>query len=210
MEENFITDSKGRRSRTSSRAERMDLKAIVSSRRCCREFTSQAVLNEQLDRMLDMTRYAPTAGGLQSFDVVVVHREQRIASLADACKQPFVKGANVVLVFCANNDRAAKYGEKGPNYAVQDTTLAACYAMLAAEDEGLSTVWVGAFDPKEVANIIGAPSGVIPEVIMPVGFPTEAEEARKTGPGHRTKDLDELVHDEQYGERILHHEPLAH
>ena len=40
--------------------------------------------------------------------------------------------------------------------SVQDATIAATYAMLAAVDLGLSTVWLGAFDDDEVAKIFGA------------------------------------------------------
>jgi nitroreductase len=60
--------------------------------------------------------------------------------------------------------------------------------MLAATAQGLATVWVGAFDDDEVRRILGAPRGIRPVAILPVGYAAEKPEA----PERRS--LDDLVH----------------
>jgi len=71
---------------------------------------------------------------------------------AAAGDQAFLAQAPLDLVVFADPDRsAAKYGRRGASlYAVQDATIAATFAVLAATNEGLSTVWVGAFDESAV------------------------------------------------------------
>jgi nitroreductase len=49
-------------------------------------------------------------------------------------------------------------------------------------------VWVGAFDDDEVRRILGAPRGIRPVAILPVGYAAEKPEA----PERRS--LDDLVH----------------
>ncbi len=86
--------------------------------------------------------------------------------------------APVCLVFCADPSRSApKYGERGSElYSVQDATIAATYAMLAAVDLGLSTVWVGAFDEEKVQELVGDRS-VRPVAMVAVGYPAEEPQA---------------------------------
>jgi nitroreductase len=60
--------------------------------------------------------------------------------------------------------------------------------MLAATAQGLATVWVGAFEPEDVRRVIGAPPGIVPVAILPVGRAADVPEA----PARRA--LDELVH----------------
>jgi nitroreductase len=46
--------------------------------------------------------------------------------------------------------------------------------MLVAHSLGLGTVWVGAFDEKEVGRILNVPGNVRPVAIVPVGYPDES------------------------------------
>ena len=59
---------------------------------------------------------------------------------------------------------------------------------LAATALGLATVWVGAFHPGEVRRVLGAPAGIDPVAILPVGYPAE----EPVSPGRRP--LRDLVH----------------
>jgi nitroreductase len=60
--------------------------------------------------------------------------------------------------------------------------------MLAAAAQGLATVWVGAFETEDVRRLIGAPPGIVPVAILPVGRPADAPAAPSRRP------LEDLVH----------------
>jgi nitroreductase len=58
---------------------------------------------------------------------------------------------------------------------------------LAATEEGLGTVWVGAFDTLEVSRLLEADSHIVPVAILPIGYPTGRPRPRDRKP------LDEIV-----------------
>ena len=63
---------------------------------------------------------------------------------------------------------------------------------LAAEDKGLGTCWIGAFDQEKMQAALGVPKGLVVTVGMTLGYPDEAPEARSR------KAMSELVHWESY------------
>jgi nitroreductase len=73
-------------------------------------------------------------------------------------------------------------------YTVQDATIACTFAMLAATNLKLGSVWVGTFDEKVVRTIIGAPETQEPVVILAIGYPDEFPEQ------HPRRPLTQLVH----------------
>jgi nitroreductase len=72
-------------------------------------------------------------------------------------------------------------------FSIQDATIAAAYAQLAATALNLASCWVGAFDDARVAAILGAPSRLRPVALMPIGQPAEKLKPRSRRP------LSELV-----------------
>jgi nitroreductase len=173
----------------------MEFSDVVRSRRSVRAFQKKSVETAKLDVILEAANAAPSAGNLQAYEIVVVRDAKARARLAEASLgQGFVAQAPVALVFCANAKRSgAHYDGRGRElYAVQDATIAAAYAQLAAVDAGLATVWVGAFDEAAVAEVVGAPAHARPVAILPVGYAAEQPGAA----GRR--DLEDLVRMERF------------
>jgi nitroreductase len=152
-------------------------------------FSPKPVEDGKLLQLFEMTNSAPSAYNLQSYRVYVLKDPAKKEALSAACfdqsfmNQNFVSKAPVVLVFCADARRAgAKYGDRGETlYGLQDATIAATFAHLAAVDLGLSSVWVGAFKEEEVAALLG-PSGLKPVVILPLGYADVAPRATNRRP----------------------------
>lgn len=168
----------------------MDFFDVLRARHSTREFSARNVANRELKKILMAADAAPSAGNLQSYQIVVIHEEQTKAALARAaCGQDSITSAPVVLVFCADpNISSAKYADRGAElFCIQDATIAASYAQLSATALGLASVWIGAFDEKLVRDIVG---GLKPICILPVGYT-----AAKPDITSRRK-LDELVHQE--------------
>lgn len=168
---------------------------VVKSRHSIRAFKPIDVDDERLELILSTANLAPSAGNLQAYEIVLVRDPQRRSALARAAYgQDFVAQAPVALVFCANPMlSAAKYGRRGAElYSIQDATIAAAYAQLAATALGLASVWVGAFDPEAVGRAINAPQGVLPIAIISIGYP--AEQPMRT----RRRDLRDIVKHETF------------
>ena len=170
----------------------MDFFELIRARRSVRAYRSEPVEEEKLRKILEAANLAPSAGNLQAYEIYLVRdRKVRLALARAALDQSFISEAPVALVFCAHPERSAiKYGRRGVRlYALQDATIACTFAMLAAAELGLATVWVGAFDDEGVRRAIGAPEAHQPVAILPIGYPTE-----QPAPAPR-RSLEDLVHE---------------
>jgi len=153
------------------------------------------VEDEKVRRILEAANSAPSAGNCQAYGIVIVRDPDARKRLMDAAwGQEFILQAPVALVFCADPTRnSGRYGRRGESlYALQDATIACTFAMLAATDLGLATVWVGAFNDDMVARAVGVEPPVRPVAILPIGYPAE-----HPGPSPR-RDLNDLVREERW------------
>ncbi len=154
----------------------MEFYEVLQKRHSVRAFAKKEVEQQKLQKILEAATRPPSAGNLQAYKMYMVRSGDAKEAIAQAAlSQEFLSQAPVLLVFCADKARsAAKYGQRGAElYAIQDASLAAAYLQLAATAEGLSTAWVGAFDPLEVSRIVGAGSHEVPVALVPVGYAAE-------------------------------------
>lgn len=163
----------------------MDFFDAVSTRHSIRRFEDRAVEQEKLDKVFKVIDSAPSAGDLQGYEVVVVRNGDARRKLSEAAYgQDSLVEAHIVLVFCADHLLSgSKYGQRGADlYSIQDATIAAAYAQLASTSLGLSSVWVGAFDPAKVAAAIEAPNDITPVAMIPIGYAAEEPKASARRP----------------------------
>ena len=154
----------------------MEFFEVLANRHSCRSYLSKQVEEGKLKKVLEALQTAPSAGGLEAYSVIVLKDAGDKERLAEAALgQGFIAEAPVNLVFFAEPEKsAAKYGERGRRlYAVQDATIAASYAQLAAVAQGLSCAWVGAFEDNEVRKACGVKGSSVPVAIIPIGYGKE-------------------------------------
>jgi len=68
-----------------------------------------------------------------------------------------------------------------------DAALALQNMVLEAEELGIGTLYIGAFDAKKVASVLGLPEGYACVALLPLGYAAEQPEARPR------KQLSEIV-----------------
>jgi len=179
----------------------LDVFEAIKRRRSIRAFTHEDVSKEEVEKLLDAARHAPSAGNIQPWEFIII-RDSKIKqklSMA-ALDQAFIEEAPVVIVVCANEMRSGRgYGSRGATlYCLQDTAAAIQNMLLTACALGLGTCWVGAFQEEDVRRILNIPGGVRPIAVIPVGHPAEKPETRFK------RALSEVVHYETYSkERSL-------
>ena len=149
---------------------------VIERRQSVRAFASTELEPEKLSAVLEAVRLVPSAGDCQAFEIVVVHDPSRKEVLSEAAYgQEFIARAPVVLAFVADPRRnVSKYGDRGASlYCVQDATIAAAYAQLAATALGFGSCWVGAFDERGVAAALKVSGNLRPIALMPLGYAAE-------------------------------------
>jgi len=173
----------------------LDVLEAIKERRSIRAFTDEKVSEKDVERLIDAARWAPSAGNTQPLELVVVKDMETKRKLSEAAlNQTFIEKAPVVIVVCADLNRSSRgYGSRGERlYSIQDTAAATENILLAAQELGLATCWVGAFRDKEVAKAVKAPKNMKPVAIVPVGHPAE----RPLAPQKRS--VNEIVHYETF------------
>jgi nitroreductase len=160
----------------------MEFFDVVKGRHSVRAYKKKSVEEEKLQKILEAANSAPSAGNLQGYEIAVIEDEQIKKKVAIAAlEQEFVAEAAVVLVFFADPDRSArKYGSRGRRlYCLQDATIAAAYAQLAAAELGIGCCWVGAFQEEELKKALNLSENLLPVAILPLGYSDEEPDIKK-------------------------------
>lgn len=160
----------------------MEFWDVIEGRRSVRDFRGEVdVPPETVVRILQAAIMAPSAGNRQPWHFYVVRRADLREGLAAAAYgQQFIAEAPVTIVVCADAEHSAeRYGQRGRDlYCLQDTAVAAEHILLAAVDAGLGGCWVGAFDERRAARVLGLPHRHRPVAILPIGKPAASAEMR--------------------------------
>lgn len=167
-----------------------EFEKICRNRKSIRRFSDKLIEENKINKMLNIINSAPSAGNLQSYEVVVVKsKDIKIKLYESALHQSFIAEAPVVLVFIAKTQEPSeRYGKRGEQlYSIQDATIACTYAMLACEALDISSTWVGAFDEDKIKEILHCKKEEIPVAVLPIGYSL----ANKVSFTNR-KDLNEL------------------
>jgi nitroreductase len=172
----------------------MELSEAIKKRRSIRAFKKQDVPEEIVEKLIDAARWAPSAGNIQSWEFVIVRKQDVKEELVKAAGQAFVEEAPVVIVVCANEKRSSMgYGVRGKTlYCIQDTAAATQNILLTAHSLGLGACWVGAFNEDKAKEAVNAPEGIRPVAIIPVGYADESPMQRSRRP------ISQIVHHESF------------
>jgi nitroreductase len=153
----------------------MDILKAVKERRSIRDFQKREIPKDIVDNLIDALIWAPSAGNLQARKFYFIKDESIKKQIAVAAlKQHFIAEAPLVIIGCIDSRIAYKYGERGVNlYSIQDVACSLMGIMLVAHDNGLGSVWVGAFHEDIVSNILRLPRHLRPVAIVSVGYPSK-------------------------------------
>jgi nitroreductase len=154
----------------------------IQGRRSVRAFLPDDIPKTTIMQILTAGTSAPSAGNAQCWFFYVVRNKNYRAVLSEAAlDQQFVAQAPVVIVVCADLERAAdSYRSRGETlYCVQETAAAIQNMLLTIHALGLGSCWVGAFDETMVTDLLSLPSSLRPVALLPVG--KSAEKPRVPG-----------------------------
>lgn len=194
----------------------MDFQETVLKRRMVRNFADKPVDPEVIERIVDLTRHAPSAGFTQGQSFIVVTKAELKKAIADTCGEegyvragfaPFISKAPVLLIPCTSEaayhrryrqpDKLRSDGteiEWPVPYWFMDIGCAVMIALLAAVDEGLVAAYAGARDLQALRSVLNIPEEVTPVGVIPVGYraPDKPSPSLKRG---RKPDEEYVHHD---------------
>lgn len=157
----------------------------VKNRRTVRKYLQKDIAPDLLNDLLETSFRASTMGGMQLYSVIVTRDAEMKEKLSPAhFNQPMVKGAPVVLTFCADFRRFSRWCEQRnavPGYdnlmsfmnASMDTLLVAQTFCTLAEEAGLGICYLGTttYNPQMIIDTLQLPELVFPITTITVGYP---------------------------------------
>ena len=182
----------------------MEVLEVIKSRRSIRRYKTIPVDDQTMALVLEAARWAPSWANRQCWRFVVVRDSNIKAELADtlndtnpACEA--IRSAPVVIVACAelkksgfSRDIGQPSTDKGEYWFMFDVALAMQNLVLTAHSLGLGTVYIGLFDVKKAAEILGVPPGFCVVTMTPLGYPDQEPSSRPR------KELAEIVFYDKY------------
>lgn len=178
---------------------------MILDRKSVRDFIERDVEEEKRQKIYQAILAAPTTENMMMYTVISVSDPETRNRLS---RQPAIRRAPMVLVFCADYRRwniifegmteSGRRPQEGEyQLAVLDAVIAAQNAVLAAEALGLSSVYLGDIMEhyEDRAEALGCPVGVIPVVTLCLGYATEAQLNR---PYTKRFRQEYLIHEERY------------
>ena len=177
---------------------------VVLHRRSIRRYQTRDVPEAVITEILESTRQAPSSMNGQPWCFVVVRdaeTKRRISELKNRfcpCEKSsfladFVAQAPVIVAVGVDQDRS--FGRD-----LENGVLATAWLLLAAQDKGLGSVYLSAYQPHvrglevELGKLLHLPEGIRLVTLLPLGYPDE------TPPTKQLRPLSEMTHHEFFGE----------
>ena len=147
----------------------MEFNDVLQRRYSCRAFESTPVEKDKVDRILEAGRIAPTAVNKQPVHIWAVSNPDTLEAIKGVTRSNY-DAPLILVVGCRPSDAWVRRYD-GKNGADVDASIVATYLMLAAENEGLATLWVGSFDPALLSDLLPDAESYEPVAMINVGYP---------------------------------------
>lgn len=161
---------------------------FLKIRRSIRAYQVKKIPKEQLEKLVDAARFAPTARNVQPWEFVIITDKNKLTQIANLA--PNGK-------FMAQADAAIAVFSIDTNYFLEDGSAATCNILLAATALGIGSCWI-AGDKKpycpQVSALLNAPVQMKLISLIALGYPQE-DNAFKIA---EKKDLKSLIHWEKF------------
>lgn len=150
----------------------MEFYDLIRSRESIRNYDpDRPVPRHTLEKILDAGRLAPSACNLQPWKFLVVSSPEMLNKVRACYPRDWFKDAPHILIVIGLKDQAWKRSYDGYNSIETDVAIALTHIILAAENEGVATCWIEAYDPALLREAVNLSGNQVVFGITPLGYP---------------------------------------
>jgi len=160
---------------------------VIKLRRSIRSYQDKPVSDEDVIKILDAARLAPSGGNRQRWKFIYVKDPQFLRMIKNSATGFY--GDAPCAIVCGLEDEATTPGTVG----ILDIGFAVENMSLAAQSLGLGSCAIASFNPSAVKMVMRAPDNFRPVLILSLGYPAKIPEVPKK------KKLSEIVFLNEYG-----------
>lgn len=198
----------------------------IQNRRDIRQFTSQPVPEEVVDRLLMAAHHAPSVGFSQPWDFIRIHdqavkeqlawaadKERRALAVhyeGDDRHERFLKlkvhgliEAPLVIAVTSDPTRGGNHVLGRNSIPETDIMSVACGIQnmwLVAYSEGVAMGWVSFYKKADIRTILGIPPHIDPMALLCIGYPTDYPDrpVLEIEQWEKRQSLQPLIHQERW------------
>jgi nitroreductase len=162
----------------------------IRARRNVRQYTGQPIAREDLERICEAGRRAPSAGNWQPWNFVVVTDRAQLTELAKVWERGgrhiAQSAATIALVAREPED------ERQREFLMYDFGQATANMMLAAADLGIGSGHSAVLDQRQAQRVLSFPHGYLAVYLIGLGYPAGRPLRPLARPDRRP--FDEVLH----------------
>jgi len=149
----------------------MEYTDLIRNRQSVRNYDpNRPVPKEILEKILDAGRLAPSACNYQPWKFLLISSSALLEKVKACYKRDWLKDAPHILVVIGLKDQAWNRFYDGYNSIETDTAIALTHIILAAENEGIGTCWIMAYNPALLKETLNLKEGEVLYGITPLGY----------------------------------------
>ncbi len=159
----------------------MDIFTAIKERRSCRDFLTDSISPETIEKILEAASFAPSPLNMQPWQFIVITKQEvkdKIFEEAERCrdwafkdcglkwagsyKSDFIKSAPVLIAVTGDPKKTGIdfFMKEGGSVSYQYACAAAIQNMnLASHALGLGSLWFNFYDKKNIIQILGIEEG---------------------------------------------------
>ena len=172
----------------------MDFLELAKKRYSVRKYEEKKVSEEDLIKILEAGRVAPTGANAQPQRLVVVKEKEGLDKLKKCAR---IFDAPLALIVCGDHNTSWKRKYDNKDSLDIDVSIVTDHMMLQATELGLGTVWICYFNVELLREEFNLPDNIEPVNILVVGY-AAGEAASPERHNKARKSIEEIVHYENF------------
>ena len=165
----------------------------IRSRRNVRAFEDRPLPSEQLDRILEAGRRAPSSRNWQPWDFVLVTERERLRELAKVWRGAAHVAESAATIALILAHTADAHERDRAQYDLGQATMA---MLIAAADLGIGSGHAAVADQDQARRVLGFPEDRYAAYLIDLGYPAGRPLRPVRNPNRRP--FDEVVHRERW------------
>ena len=168
----------------------MDILEVIKTRRSIRKYESAPISEEEINKILEAGRWAPSADNSQPWRFIVLRSEEVKEKLADTLTWGRFLSQAALGIAVTVNPRAS-------SHPVEDGAAATQNMLLEAHSLGLGACWIGTYgsgNEESAKKVLNVPEDERLLSVIAIGRPAES-------PQRTRRKLDEVTFSDRYGRR---------
>lgn len=166
----------------------MDFLELAKKRYSVRDYDTRDVADDDVKKILEAGRVAPTGANRQPHKVYVVKGN----AMERLGKHTNLHGAKMALIVCSDHSKAWVRSYDKKDMCDIDASIVTTHMMLEATSLGIGSLWICSFDPKGVHEEFQMPEELEPINILCLGY-AAGEAASPNRHDTMRKPLSEMV-----------------